>query len=163
MKQTKLLDRMAPKEKASPSTLTPRTFVRAAGFTNALIAAVLIVQFCVMAIFFRAGSSLLLGINAPPILEPGHLDHRRRTRWSNAPPQGVFGRRGGDILDDPGLLSKKARVCGMSGSTAPDGPERQARTSPVALFLKGFDRCPASVGLPEQALGRSPSPRRSSL
>ena len=60
MKQTKLLDGWAPKEKVSPS-LTTRTFVRAAGFTNALIAAVLVVQFCVMAIFFRAGSSLLLG------------------------------------------------------------------------------------------------------
>ena len=53
---------------------------------------------------------------------------------------------------DLGLLPKKARVCGMSGSTVPNGPERQARIWPVALFLKGFDRCPGfrdSLNKPE--------------
>jgi hypothetical protein len=61
MKQSKMLESWCSRKGDSPS-LTPRTFVRAAGFTNALIAAVLVVQFCVMALFFRAGSTLLVGV-----------------------------------------------------------------------------------------------------
>jgi hypothetical protein len=61
MKQSKMSESWCSRKGYSPS-LTPRTFVRAASFTNALIAAVLVVQFCVMVMFFRAGSTLLVGV-----------------------------------------------------------------------------------------------------
>ena len=61
MPQTKPLGCWSSGDGVSPS-LTPRTFVRAAGFTNALIAALLVVEFCVLAAVYRAGSALLVGL-----------------------------------------------------------------------------------------------------
>src|SRR5262249_26145440 len=42
--------------------LTARTFVRAAGFTNVLIAALVVVEFCALAVVYRDGRTLLMGL-----------------------------------------------------------------------------------------------------
>jgi hypothetical protein len=43
-------------------TLTPRTFVRAAGFTNLLIGVVSVIEFGVLAAVFRDGISIRVGL-----------------------------------------------------------------------------------------------------
>jgi hypothetical protein len=61
MRQTKPVGRWSPRNVDTP-VLSPRTFIRAARFTNVLIGALCVVEFCVMAAVFRDAGGLLFGL-----------------------------------------------------------------------------------------------------
>jgi hypothetical protein len=62
MRQTKPVGSLSSGNGGSP-TVTPRTFVRAAGFTNLLVGASIVIEFCVLAAIFRDTNTLLVGLS----------------------------------------------------------------------------------------------------